>query len=158
LRVDPVLQQELGEAVAHATRKFKEKYPEKSNEWTTRKLYDVTRKVVDKVKNDMSFDVKKQLPNANLRQTLQFLEQVRIHYEIREDDPEMSQQKLWYLSTSVMDAAMKVKWLERWNKLASLRKAMRFPKSKFPNHVFLEWLHKATWWVQVPSCAFSCFP
>ena len=59
-----VLQQELGEAVAHATRKFKEKYPEKSSEWTTGKLFDVIGKAVDKVKKDMSSsDVKKQLPS-----------------------------------------------------------------------------------------------
>ena len=94
-----VLQQELGEAVAHATRIFKEKYPEKSSEWTTGKLYEIIGKAVDKVKKDMSSDVKKQLPIADPRQTPQFLEQVRVHYESREDDPEMSQEKLWYLST-----------------------------------------------------------
>jgi hypothetical protein len=105
---------------------------------------------VDKVKKDMSSDVKKQLPIADPRQTPQFLEQVRVHYESREDDPEMSQEKLWYLSTSVMDPAMKVKWLERWNKPASLREAMKFPKTKFPDHAFPEWLHKTTWWAQVP--------
>lgn len=150
-------QQELGEAVAHATRRFKERYPEKSIEWTTGKLHEAIGKAVDKVKKETQSELKKQLPIADPKLTPQFLEEVKKHYECREDDPEMSQEKLWYLATSSMDNSMKVKWLERWNKPASLREAVKFPKSKFADHAFPEWLHKATWWGQVgfvqPACS-----
>jgi hypothetical protein len=44
---------------------------------------------------------------------------------------------------------MKVKWIERWNQSPALREALKFPKPGFSDSIFLEWLHKATWWAQV---------
>jgi hypothetical protein len=44
---------------------------------------------------------------------------------------------------------MKVKWLHRWNQSPSLREASKFPKPGFSDSMFLDWLHKATWWAQV---------
>jgi hypothetical protein len=77
------------------------------------------------------------------------LEQVKFHYETHDESPEMTQEKLWMLATSTMDPSMKIKWLERWHKSPALLKALMFSKPKFNNIDFLEWLHKATWWVEV---------
>lgn len=82
---------------------------------------------------------------------MQFLEQIKYHYECHDDEPEMQQEKLWMLATSAMSTAMKVKWLVRWNQPEKLRDAVKFPKPKFNDSIFPDWLHKATWWDQVHS-------
>ena len=125
-----------------------EKFPNESS-WTSAKVQDFVSAAVKKVKVHLTSELKKQLPIADPKHSSDFLQQIRNHYEIREDDPEMSQEKLYYLATSAMVPTMKVKWLERWNQPSSLREQVRFPKSKFADHDFPEWLHKATWWSQV---------
>ena len=74
---------------------------------------DFVSAVVEKVKVHLTSKLKKQLPIADPKHTSDFLQQVQNHYENRKDDPEMSQEKLYYLATSTMVPTMKVKWLER---------------------------------------------
>jgi hypothetical protein len=105
--------------------------------------------VVDKVKVQCNSELKKLLPIADPKHTPQFLEQIKLHYEMNDETPEMTQEKLWMLATSAMDPAVKVKWLERWNKSPALREALKFPKPRFGDADFPEWLRKATWWSQV---------
>jgi hypothetical protein len=92
-------------------------------------------------------ELKEQLPVAE--PTPPFMEQVKFHYEIHDESPEMTQEKLWMLATSAMDSSMKIKWLERWYKPRALYEALKFPKPKFNDIDFPKWLHKATWWAQV---------
>jgi len=89
--------------------------------------------------------LKKQLSIADPKYTPTFVEQVKFYYETHDDSPEMTQEKLWMLATSAMDISMKIKWLEKWNKSLFLHEALKFPKPKFSDIDFLEWLHKATW-------------
>jgi len=133
----------LGDATAIAQKKFDEKYPNPVD-WTSTAVNEWVSKVVDKVKVASHLKLKKQLPIANPKHTLAFLEQVKLHYETHDDSPEMTQEKLWMLATSAMDTSMKIKWLERWNNSPSLHEAFKFPKPKFNNIDFPKWLHKAT--------------
>ena len=93
-------QQEIAEAAAHANRMFKEKYPEKSSQWNKKDLHDDVLAKVRKVKKDYITELKKRLLPADTRHTPEFLNQVKFHFEKREDDREMLQEKLCYLATS----------------------------------------------------------
>jgi hypothetical protein len=146
----------LGDAAAAAQRKFYEKYPNPAD-WTSTAVHEWVSKVVDRVKVASHSELKKQLPIADPKHTTAFLEQVKFHYETHDESPEMTQEKLWMLATSAMDISMKIKWLERWNKSPSLREALKFPKPKFSDIDFPEWLHKATWWAQVRTSVFFLF-
>jgi hypothetical protein len=68
------------------------------------------------------------------------------HYKTHDESSKMTQEKLWISATSTMDPFMKIKCLERWNKSLALQKALKFPKPKFDDIDFFEWLHKASWW------------
>ena len=104
---------------------------------------------LQKIRNTTQNKLKKHLPVADPSHGTDFLNQIKVHYESRVDDPEMSQEKLWYLATTAMRSHNKVKWLKRWDQSPALREAVRFPSRKFANHSFPEWLKKAVWWDQV---------
>jgi hypothetical protein len=61
------------------------------------------------VKSSSIFELKKQLSVADPKHTLEFLEQIKLHYEKHEESPDMQQEKLWMFATSAMDSFMKVK-------------------------------------------------
>jgi hypothetical protein len=65
-------------------------------------------------------ELKKQLPCADLNHTPTFLEQVKVHYKKDDEDPEITQEKMWIFATLAMDPSMKVKWIERWNQSPAL--------------------------------------
>jgi hypothetical protein len=48
------------------------------------------------------------------------LEQVKVHYKKDDEDPEITQEKMWIFATLAMDPSMKVKWIERWNQSPAL--------------------------------------
>lgn len=149
------MQQEIAEAAAIAQRKFYEEHPDKS-QWSSKGVHDYINKAVHKVKTSLLSTLKKQLPIADPKNTDKFLEQVKLHYELP-SDPEMGQEKLWSMATSLTHPDQKVKWLERWNKSASLREAVKFPPPGFNDITFLDWLHKATWWSQVLLFYILCY-
>jgi len=142
------IQQELGEAASIAEQKFYQKYPD-PDQWTTRSVDDWVRTSVKKVEDKLIAEMRKHLPVADPKHTPAFLEEVKLHYEKFDDQPEMQQEKLWMLATSAMPAKMKVKWLQRWNSSAAIRDSHRFPKPSFNDVTFPPWLHRATWWAQV---------
>ena len=142
------IQQELGEAAALAQRKYYEKYPD-PKAWTLESVDEWVSTAVKKVGIHLLGELRKNLPVADPKQTPAFLEQIKLHYEKFDDQPEMQQEKLWMLATSAMAPVMKVKWLQRWNSSSSIRVAHKFPKEAFPDLIFPAWLHKATWWAQV---------
>jgi len=102
------LQQEIGDAVAAAQRRFYDKYPNKED-WTTKSIHEFINKAVSKVKSSSISELKKHLPIADPKHTPEFLGQIKLHYEEHEESPEMQQEKLWMLATSTMDSLMKVK-------------------------------------------------
>ena len=79
---------------------------------------------LQKAKNSTQSKLKKHLPVADPDQGAGFLDNIKLHYETRVDDPEMSQEKLWYLATTSMRCDTKIKWLERWNQSTVLREAV----------------------------------
>lgn len=89
--------------------------------------------------------LKKLLPIADPKYTPQSLEQIRLHNQSLKNYPKMSKKNLNYPSTSALDATRKVKWLERENKLASLRILLKFLMGKLADHSFLGKLMKANW-------------
>ena len=91
-----------------------EKFPNESF-WTSAKVQDFVSAAVEKFKVHLTSKLKKQLPIADPKHSFDFLQQVQNHYEIWEDDPEMSQKKLYYFATLAMVPTIKVEWLERWN-------------------------------------------
>jgi hypothetical protein len=117
----------LGEAAAQAQQRYYDKFPDPSN-WTAGTVDDYIFKAVEKVSTTSKTE---------------------LNYEKYDEDPEITQEKLWIFATSAMDPSMKVKWIERWNQSPALREALKFPKPGFSDGVFPEWLHKATWWAQV---------
>jgi hypothetical protein len=104
------MQQELGDAVATTKRKFYEKYPNPTD-WTSSAVDEWVSKAVHRVRIASHSELKEQLPVAE--PTPPFMEQVKFHYEIHDESPEMTQEKLWMLATSAIDSSMKIKWLER---------------------------------------------
>ena len=153
------MQQELGDAAASAQRKFYEKYPNPAH-WTSSAVDEWVSRAVHKVRLAYHSKLRKQVPIADPKHTLAFLEHMKSHYETHDECPEMTQEKLWMLATSAMDTSMKIKWLERWNNSPTLREALKFPKPKFNDIDFPPWLHKATWWAQIcnyPSFFFDFF-
>jgi hypothetical protein len=146
-----VIQHELGEAAAQAQRRYYDRFPDPS-EWSTGAIDDYVFKAVEKVRTTTKTELKKQLPCADPKHTPTFLEQVKVHYEKYDENPEITQEKLWIFATSAMDPLMKVKWIERWNLSPALRETFKFPKPGFSDSVFPDWLHKATWWAQVSTC------
>jgi len=63
-----------------------------------------------RVKLDSSFA--KHLPIADLGLEHDFLAQIKRHYDLYYEEPQMNQEKLQHLVTSKVDAKQKVKWLE----------------------------------------------
>jgi hypothetical protein len=110
---------------------------------------DFVSLVVEKTKSHCSSELRQQLLAVNPKNTPRFLEEVNRHYKSHNEDAEMTQEKLHMIATSSMEPEMKVKWLEQWNCDGALRQALRFPKGRFPDSNFLDWLHRATWWAQV---------
>jgi hypothetical protein len=41
-------------------------------------------------------------------------------------------------------------WLKQWNQSPVLKEVQKFPKVGVSNAIFEKWLHKATFWYQVP--------
>jgi hypothetical protein len=107
-------QHELGEAAAQAQRRYYDKFLEPSA-WTEGVVDDYIFKAVEKVRTTSKTELKKQLPCADPKHNPTFLEQVKLHFEKYDEDPEITQEKLWIFATSAMDPSMKVKWIERWN-------------------------------------------
>ena len=143
------IQYEIAEAAAVAQRKFYEEHPG-PNQMSSAGIHEYINKRVEKVRKSTLSTLKKHLPVADPKQTDEFLEQVKLHYEMHSEATlEMSQEKLWALAVSAMQPSQKVKWLERWNKSASFRETQKFPKPGFNDADFVRWLHKATWWSQV---------
>ena len=143
-----VLQQEIGDAAVEAERDFKQKFPNPAH-WTEATIREFITTSLTKIRQSFLSELKKQMPIADPKQGKEFLRQVKIHYENFGSFPEMTQEKLWMIATSVMDSETKAQWMRRWNQSASLREAVRFLKPGFPDTMFPEWLHKATWWAQV---------
>ena len=119
--------------------------------WRSKLLLEAVGEALQKAKNSTQSELKKHLPVADPDQGTGFLQNIKLHYECRVGDPEMSQEKLWYLATTSMRSDTKIKWLERWNQSVALREAVRFPALKFADHAFPEWLKKAVWWDQVST-------
>jgi hypothetical protein len=140
-----VFQQEIGEAVATAQRKFYEKFPNRED-WSSKSVHEFINKTMDKVRTSTLSELKKQLPTVDPKHTKHFLEQVKSHYECNDDSPKIQQEKTSMLATSAMSPSMKVKWLQRWNQSPSLREALKFQKPNFNDSMFPNWLHKATCW------------
>ena len=147
------MQQEIGEAVPEATNRFKARHPN-PEDCRFSKLKDQVSLALVKVRKETLLELKKHLPIADPRNGDALLKQVKHHYESRINDPEMTQEKLWYLSTCGMRLETKTKWLEKWNQSAALREAVKFPLLKFSDASFPEWLKRATWWDQVCIVAF----
>ena len=113
------LQHEIAEAAAVAQRKFYEEHPG-SNKMSLAGIHEYINKRVEKFRKSALSTLKKHLPIADPKQTDEFLEQVKLHYEVHsEATVEMSQEKLWALAVSAMHPSQKVKWLQKWNKSAS---------------------------------------
>ena len=108
-----ILQQELGEAAANAQIRFHEKFPDPAA-WTSKKATDFVFAAVKNVRTQCFSELKKQLHVADPDYDKDFLHQIKIHYE-KNEEPEMTQEKLWMLATSAMESHIKIKWLERWN-------------------------------------------
>ena len=76
-------------------------------------MRDAIEDALQKIRNTTQNKLKKYLPMADPAHGTDFLNQMKVHYENRADDPEMLQEKLWYLTTTAMRSHTKVKWLER---------------------------------------------
>ena len=101
-----------------------------------------------KVEDKLVAKLRKHFHVTDPRLTLAFLEEINAHYE-KFDEPEMLQEKLYMLATSMMLPMMMVKWLQRWNSSAAIRDAHRFPKANFADSKFPDWLNRAIWWAEV---------
>ena len=108
------MQQEIGEVVVVAQRKFYKKYPN-PEDWTAKRLDELVNKAVKKTKVHYKSELKKMLLVVDPVNTSSFLDEVKSHYECHDEEPEMKIEKLWMLGTCAMDLSMKVLWLERWN-------------------------------------------
>jgi len=83
------LQQELGEAVAAAQRRFYDKYPD-PQDWTSKSVDDWVSSAVKKVEDKFQAELKKHLLVADPKHTSTFLEQIKVHYEMNDEAPEMN--------------------------------------------------------------------
>ena len=92
---------------------------------------------------------KKQYSITDPKHNHMYLQQVKSHYEIHDENPEMTKKKLLMLTTLAMDISMKIKWFERWKSSHAHREALKFLKPKFNDIEFSKWPYKATWWAQV---------
>jgi hypothetical protein len=115
----------LGEAAAQAQRWYYDRFPDPL-EWSTGVIDDYVFKAVEKVRTTTKTEL----------HTPTFLEQVKVHYEKYDENPEIAKEKLWIFATSAMDPFMKVKWIERWNLSPALRETFNFPKPGFSDSVF----------------------
>jgi hypothetical protein len=68
-----VFQQEIGEAVATAQRKFYEKFPNRED-WSSKSVHEFINKTMDKVRTSTLSELKNQLPIADPKHTKHFLE------------------------------------------------------------------------------------
>ena len=50
-----------------------------------------------------------------------------------------------------------IKWLKRWNSAPLFCAQLKFPKPRFGDSEFPEWLGKATWWSQICSLLLCLF-
>ena len=74
------MQQEIGDAVAAAQRRFYDKYPNKED-WMTKSIHECIDKAVNKVKSSFISKLKKQLPIADPKHPPEFLGQIKLQYE-----------------------------------------------------------------------------
>jgi len=91
----------LKETIVVAQKKFYEKYPNLAY-LTPSAVDEWISKVVDKVKIASHSKLKKKFP----LDTTAFLEQMKFHYQIHDESPKMTQDKLWMLATLAMDTSM----------------------------------------------------
>ena len=100
-----------------------------------------------RVKLDYNFA--KHLSIADPRLLYGFLAQIKRHYNLCYEEPQMNQEKLQHLVTSKVDAKQKVKWLEVWNSTIAFCMSLKVPKMPISDKAFDLWLHKETFWSQV---------
>ena len=79
----------MGEAAAQAQQRYYDKFPIPSD-WTTGTVDNYIFKAVEKVRTTSKTELKKQLPCADPKHTPIFLEQVKLHYEKFDEDPEIT--------------------------------------------------------------------
>jgi hypothetical protein len=60
------------------------------------------------VRTTSKTELKKQLPCTDPKHTPTFLEQVKLYYEKYDEDPEITQERLWIFATSAMLPSIKV--------------------------------------------------
>jgi hypothetical protein len=63
---------------------------------------------------------------------------------------EMMTTKLQLLVSFQVSSEQKVFWLKQWNQSPVLREVQKFPNVGVSNAIFDKWLHKVTFWYQVP--------
>lgn len=87
------------------------------------------------VEDKLVVELMKHLHVADPRLTPGFLKKIKIHYK-KFDEPEMFQEKLYMLATSVMPLRMMVKWLQWWIFSAAILDAHRFSNASFADSKF----------------------
>jgi hypothetical protein len=65
-------------------------------------------------------------------------------------DPKMMTDKLQFLVSFQVNNEQKVFWFKQWNQSLALKEVQKFPKVGASNAIFEKWLHKATFWYQIP--------
>ena len=66
----------------------------------------------------------------------------------------MTIEKLQKLATSITDGKYKARWLRWWNSSVDARRAYRFLVGKHKDHVWDNWVDKATFWAEVTFFSF----
>ena len=88
-----------------------------------------------RVKPDVS--LVKHIPIADPGLGHGLLAQIKWHYDLCYEEPQMNQEKLQHFVTSKVDAEQKVKWLELWNSTSTFHMAMKFPNMPIFNTIFI---------------------
>ena len=78
-----------------------------------------------------------------------FSAQIKRHYDLYYNEPQMNKKKLQHLVTTKVDTEQKIKWLELWNSTSAFLMSLKFPKMPISDKAFDLWLHKATFWSQI---------
>jgi hypothetical protein len=141
------VQRDIADAEDLAKKKYFELTPE--SERSSEGITAFMNAAMDAKRVKLDSSLAKHLPIADPSLGHEFLVQIKRHYDLCYEEPEMNQEKLQHLVTSKVDAMQKVKWLELWNSTPAFRMSLKFPKMPISDKAFDLWLHKATFWSQV---------
>ncbi len=112
-------------------------------------MASLSNKAMENVQKEHMTMFHKRLPVCDLALGPKILQQVWVHYNMN-PNPKMMIEKLQLLVSLQVNNEQKVSWLKQWNQSSVLKEAQKFPKVKLSNAIFEKWLHKATFWFQVP--------